>query len=87
GDLAFTYLAWYGMIRFFIEGMRTDSLMLGGLRVAQLISLFGALIGILGILGVWDKVFKNIYPFKKHKPAVIFDLDGTLVDTKELIYK
>ncbi|MFR1701204.1 MAG: prolipoprotein diacylglyceryl transferase family protein [Clostridium sp.] len=25
GDLAFAYLAWYGMIRFFIEGMRTDS--------------------------------------------------------------
>ena len=77
----------YGGIRFFIEGMRTDSLMLGGLRVAQLVSLLGVLIGILGILGVWDKVFKNIYPFKKHKPAVIFDLDGTLVDTKELIYK
>lgn len=87
GDLAFAYLAWYGMIRFFVEGMRTDSLMLGGLRVAQLVSLLGALIGILGILGVWDKAFKNIYPFKKHKPAVIFDLDGTLVDTKELIYK
>lgn len=87
GDLAFAYLAWYGMIRFFIEGMRSDSLMLGDLRIAQVISLLGVVFGLLGILGVWDKVFKNIYPFKRHKPAVIFDLDGTLVDTKELIYR
>ncbi len=87
GDLAFAYFAWYGTIRFIIEGMRTDSLMLGSFRIAQLVSLLLVLFGVLGILGVWDKVLKNIYPFKKRKPAVIFDLDGTLVDTKELIYK
>lgn len=29
GDAGFLYCIWYGMIRFFIEGLRTDSLMLG----------------------------------------------------------
>ena len=86
GDLAFAYFAWYGMVRFFIEGMRTDSLMLGPLRIAQVVSLISVLIGILGILGVFDKVFKNIWPFRKRKPAIIFDLDGTLVDTKNLVF-
>lgn len=86
GDLAFAYLAWYGMVRFFVEGMRTDSLMLGPIRVAQLISLLGVLLGVLGILGVFDRLFKKVWPFRKEKPAVIFDLDGTLVDTKALIY-
>lgn len=86
GDLAFAYFAWYGMVRFFVEGMRTDSLMLGPLRVAQVISLIGVVIGILGILGVFDKVFKNVWPFRKRKPAIIFDLDGTLVDTRDLVF-
>lgn len=86
GDLAFAYLTWYGMIRFFVEGLRTDSLMLGPLRIAQVVSLIGVIIGILGILGVWDRLFKNTFVFKKRKPVIVFDLDGTLVDTKELIY-
>ncbi len=85
GDLAFAYLTWYGLVRFFVEGLRTDSLMFGSIRVAQLISIIGMLIGIFGLVGVWDKVFKNFYPFKKVKPVVLFDLDGTLLDTEGLI--
>lgn len=86
GDLASAYLAWYGVVRFWIESMRTDALMVGSLKMAQMVSLLGIAVGILGILGVFDKVFQNIWPFRRQKPAVIFDLDGTLVDTKELIY-
>lgn len=86
GDLAFAYLSWYGIVRVYVESMRTDALMLGPIKMAQAISLVGVLIGILGILGVFDKLFKNIWPFKRQKPIVLFDLDGTLVDTKELIF-
>jgi phosphatidylglycerol:prolipoprotein diacylglycerol transferase len=39
GEVALLYLSLYSVGRFFIEGMRTDSLMLGPLRVAQLMSL------------------------------------------------
>lgn len=39
GDVAFSYLLWYGAGRLFIEGLRTDSLMLLGMRVSQLLSL------------------------------------------------
>ncbi|MDR0921990.1 MAG: prolipoprotein diacylglyceryl transferase [Lactobacillales bacterium] len=36
GNIFLTYIAWYSFGRFFIEGLRTDSLMLfGGLRVSQ----------------------------------------------------
>lgn len=44
GEVFLLYLALYSMIRFFIEGLRTDSLMLGQFRVAQLISIIGVLI-------------------------------------------
>lgn len=39
GEIAFLYLGLYSVGRFFIEGLRTDSLMLGSIRVAQLVSL------------------------------------------------
>ncbi|MGI6553058.1 MAG: prolipoprotein diacylglyceryl transferase [Bacillota bacterium] len=47
GQVFLNYLILYSLGRFFIEGLRTDSLMLGPFRVAQLVSvgliLFGAL--------------------------------------------
>ena len=40
GELFLSYLIWYSIGRFFIEGMRTDSLMLtSSLRMAQMISI------------------------------------------------
>lgn len=40
GEVFLTYVMWYSFGRFFIEGMRTDSLMLGNtIRVSQLLSL------------------------------------------------
>ena len=38
GQLTATYLMWYGVGRFFIEMSRTDSLMFGGFKVAQIVS-------------------------------------------------
>ena len=45
GTVLSIYLMGYGMLRFFIESMRTDSLMFGSLRVAQLVSIAFYLIG------------------------------------------
>ncbi|WP_028403352.1 prolipoprotein diacylglyceryl transferase [Ectobacillus panaciterrae] len=49
GELFFTYLIWYSIGRFFIEGLRTDSLMLGPLRVAQVISIVIIVVSIIFI--------------------------------------
>lgn len=39
GEIFMLYLAWYSVIRFFVEGMRTDSLYLwGSIRVSQMLS-------------------------------------------------
>lgn len=38
GEVAGSYLIWYGIGRSFIEGLRTDSLYLGSLRVSQWLS-------------------------------------------------
>lgn len=46
GTVSSLYLIFYGIIRFFIEGLRTDSLYLGSFRVAQLISIVFVMIGL-----------------------------------------
>jgi phosphatidylglycerol:prolipoprotein diacylglycerol transferase len=51
GELFLSYLIWYSIGRFFVEGLRTDSLMLTeSLRIAQLMSL--SLIGVAVFL-IW----------------------------------
>lgn len=44
GQITYWYLTLYSLIRFFIEGLRTDSLMLGSFRVSQIVSI-GIFIG------------------------------------------
>ncbi len=38
GQLILMYMAWYGAERFVVEGLRTDSLMVGSIRISQLVS-------------------------------------------------
>ncbi len=47
GDIAACYMIFYSLGRCVIEGFRTDSLMLGPLRMAQVISLAGVVLGLL----------------------------------------
>jgi phosphatidylglycerol:prolipoprotein diacylglycerol transferase len=63
GTLTFIYLIAYSIGRFWIEGLRTDSLMLGFLRIAQVISLGAIALGILGL--IW------LYGFRRSLPDVI----------------
>lgn len=46
GEITAFYLVWYGTGRFWIEGLRTDSLYLGPLRVSQAVSVLLVLAGI-----------------------------------------
>lgn len=49
GEVFLSYVIWYAFGRFFVEGMRTDSLMLLGIRVSQWLSVI-LFIGAIGIL-------------------------------------
>jgi phosphatidylglycerol:prolipoprotein diacylglycerol transferase len=49
GDIFFSYLIGYSIGRFFIEGLRTDSLMFFNIQVAQLVSIFLILFGFIMI--------------------------------------
>ncbi|NES23500.1 MAG: prolipoprotein diacylglyceryl transferase [Symploca sp. SIO3E6] len=51
GTLALVYMIAYSTGRVWIEGFRTDSLMLGPLRIAQVVSLVAIALGLIGL--VW----------------------------------
>lgn len=48
GEMFLFYIVWYSVGRFFIEGMRTDSLyVIGELRAAQLVSVVAIVVGLV----------------------------------------
>jgi phosphatidylglycerol:prolipoprotein diacylglycerol transferase len=53
GQIIFGYMMWYGLGRFFIEGLRTDSLKIGNLRVSQVLSVVLVIVG--AALYLWQR--------------------------------
>jgi len=47
GQTSSVYLIWYGIGRFLIESLRTDSLMLGDFKIAQIVSIILIISGII----------------------------------------
>ncbi|MDJ0569506.1 MAG: prolipoprotein diacylglyceryl transferase [Pleurocapsa sp. MO_192.B19] len=60
GTLAAVYLIAYSLGRVWIEWLRTDSLMLGPLRIAQVVSIIAIALGLLIL--AWLYVFKRPLP-------------------------
>ena len=50
GVITGIYLIWYGIVRIFIEELRTDALMLGSLKMAQIISFVLIIVGLVLII-------------------------------------
>lgn len=62
GQITGVYLIWYSVGRFFIEISRTDSLMFGGFKMAQVISIIFCFIGLVLILSQSRKGhFEDLY--------------------------
>lgn len=65
GQIAFSYMLWYGLGRAWIEGLRTDSLYLipGVLRVSQLLAILCVIAApILLYLGFSERMFDRVSP-------------------------
>ena len=63
GQIALGYALWYGLGRTMIEGLRTDSLMLGDLRVSQILA---------GVTAIAAAVALFVLSTKKHDPEKLF---------------
>lgn len=65
GEVALWYVTWYGFGRMFIEGLRTDSLYVGPVRISQLIGFLCFVVGAGLIVGI------RIMLSKKAKALVV----------------
>lgn len=62
GEIFYMYMAWYGIGRFFIEGLRTDSLYVGPFRISQVIGIASFVVGAFCLLFMYFKKGKNARP-------------------------
>ena len=67
------YLIIYGIIRFFIERSRTDSLMFGGFKIAMIVSVVMIIIGVIMLIINSKKgKFEDLYNDKNNKDVIRF---------------
>lgn len=75
GQLTGFYLMWYGTVRFLVEMLRTDSLMIGPIKMAQIVSLLFIIIGLFVFTdNKSKKEEKYLYRYveKKKGPAIVY---------------
>ena len=83
GEIFALYIMWYGAGRAVIEGLRTDSLMLGTIRVSQLLailSVFGGLILFFVFRRHAQQLPKDLFA---EEAATIPGLEGVLAEGEE----
>ncbi len=76
GEIFFMYISWYGLGRFFIEGLRTDSLYVGNFRISQVIGLLSFIVGLAFLIVFYFKKAKGRIPLFEVENAV--DISGEL---------
>ncbi|MBP3922788.1 MAG: prolipoprotein diacylglyceryl transferase [Ruminiclostridium sp.] len=59
GEIFLLYVMWYGTGRALIEGLRTDSLMLGDIRVSQLVGIVSAIVALVLLIVFKIKLSKK----------------------------
>lgn len=69
GEIALMYAVWYGAERAIVEGLRTDSLMLGSIRVSQALAAVSVVVALAALI-VLRKKYKGV-------PLVIPEIEPT----------
>lgn len=76
GQIFLIYLAWYGLGRFFIEGLRTDSLMIGSMRVSQVLAAVCVIVSV---------ILQIVIGFKVKRMGEDYQLYVNTEESKQLI--
>lgn len=71
GEMALLYVAWYGLGRAWIEGLRTDSLYIGTLRVSQVLAAISCIVAVALLVRKYNrlKVAKAFYVPSQAEPV------------------
>lgn len=75
GEITLMYISWYGLGRFFIEGLRTDSLYAGNFRISQIVAGASFAVGLILFI-----VFKIVTAKKEIPLYVNTDVSKELIE-------
>lgn len=81
GQIFLMYVLWYGMGRFFIEGLRTDSLYLGTIRISQAVALISAAAALVLLIVGFSRVSRmggeyKLYADTEESKALLAEADA-----------
>ena len=84
GQVALLYVAWYGLGRAMIEGLRTDSLWIGPFRVSQLLAAVScvAAVAVLAILSRKEHPAENLFVNKVAAKKLAEEAETTTEETE-----
>ncbi|MCL2578781.1 MAG: prolipoprotein diacylglyceryl transferase [Oscillospiraceae bacterium] len=76
GEILLIYLGWYGLGRAWIEPLRTDSLMMGGVRISQLIAILCVAASVITLLVIHSRIrqspsYLTLYPNTDEAKAIL----------------
>ena len=84
GQLFFTYLLWYGLGRFWIEGLRTDSLYFFGVTVFGVPVRVSQAVALLCVVVAGGLLFRGLWLRRgQHKPLYVHRLEEQKQDENE----
>ncbi len=85
GQMVLCYLAWYGLGRFFIEGLRADSLLLGAtnIRVSQLLALLTFIFSVLAFILIYFGRKKKQKEESVYTPVFSKDTEENVVTSQD----
>lgn len=88
GQIILMYMIWYGFGRFFIEGLRTDSLTIGTLRVSQALSAVICVISLILLIVNLSRVKRlgkeyKLYVDTPESKALLAEADKKLAEEAE----
>ena len=90
GQIFLMYIAWYGVGRFFIEGLRTDSLLIGRLRVSQVLAAVFVIASVITMLIIRSKIKRSgdpdylpLYVNTEESKALLLEADQRRQEEKE----
>ena len=69
GQIFLMYITWYGFGRMFIEGLRTDSLMVGAFRISQLVGFSSFVVGAILLVVFLAKAHREKITAGEYTPA------------------
>jgi phosphatidylglycerol:prolipoprotein diacylglycerol transferase len=64
GQILLMYLSWYGLERFFVEGLRTDSLYFGKIRISQALSAVLFVVSVILLIILFSKYRRDPEAFE-----------------------